>query len=363
MSGPEKTRHLPADPAGIAQAGALLAAGHLVAFPTETVYGLGADARSAEAVAGIYRAKGRPSSNPLIVHVADLAGAEALGVFGPAARRLADAFWPGPLTLVVPLRPEAGLAPAITAGRETVGLRVPAGPVAPALLAAAGCPVAAPSANPSGRVSPTEAAHVLDPITGLGGRIAAVLDGGPTAVGLESTIVAADGGPLRLLRPGGVPLDVLEDAAGEPIAVSQAAGPATGLATGHDDTASATARPRPAPSAEAGIAFEAPGMMESHYAPTARLRLAASAPRVGEAWLGFGPDPDGAGAAPARLNLSEAGDRAEAAHRLFACLRRLDAMLAERGAPDATIAVAPIPDTGLGRAINDRLARAAAPRR
>ncbi|MEM9765042.1 MAG: L-threonylcarbamoyladenylate synthase [Pseudomonadota bacterium] len=332
------TRHISADAAGIAEAARLLAEGHLVAFPTETVYGLGADARSAEAVAGIYRAKGRPSSNPLIVHVADLRMAETFGIFDAAMRRLAERFWPGPLTMVVPLREASALAPAITAGRETVGLRVPASPVALALIRQAGCPVAAPSANPSGRVSPTEAEHVLDPDTGLGGRIAAVLDGGPTPVGLESTIVAAGRGAsasLRLLRPGGLSLEALEAAAGALLA--QPTAPVE------------TAAPE---------GLEAPGMMASHYAPRARLRLAAAAPEPGEAWLGFGADPAAAADAIAARNLSEAADLDEAAQRLFSSLRALDTDLGEGG----TIAVAPIPDRGLGRAINDRLARAAAPR-
>ncbi|MEL6480256.1 MAG: L-threonylcarbamoyladenylate synthase [Pseudomonadota bacterium] len=335
----DTTRHLAADAAGIAEAARLLAEGRLVAFPTETVYGLGADARSADAVAGIYRAKGRPSTNPLIVHVPDLAVAETFGEFDASLRRLAERFWPGPLTLVVPLREGSALAPAITAGRSTVGLRVPASPVALALLAEAGCPVAAPSANPSGRVSPTEARHVLDPETGLGGRIAAVLDGGPTPVGLESTIVAAGcpvGAPLRLLRPGGLALEALEAAAGAPLVL-----PAATL----DGDA-------------ARDGLEAPGMMASHYAPRARLRLGASAPEPGEAWLGFGADPAAAAEAITARNLSEAADLNEAARRLFASLRALDTDLGAGG----TIAVAPIPDIGLGRAINDRLARAAAPR-
>ncbi|MEL6765893.1 MAG: L-threonylcarbamoyladenylate synthase [Pseudomonadota bacterium] len=333
------TLHLMADAEGVTTAAALLAAGQLVAFPTETVYGLGADAGSADAVAGIYRAKGRPSNNPLIVHVADLAMAETLGVFDASTRLLAARFWPGPLTLVVPLRLPTPLAPAITAGRETVGLRVPASAVARALIAGAGCPVAAPSANPSGRVSPTEAAHVLDPETGLGGRIAAVLDGGATPVGLESTIVAAAsaaGAPLRLLRPGGLPLEALEEALGASFA--------------RDDAAESPAL---------GEAYEAPGMMASHYAPRARLRLAAAGPGPGEAWLGFGPDPKAAACAIARSTLSATGDLEEAAQCLFASLRMLDAQLG----PGAVIAVAPVPDEGLGRAINDRLARAAAPRR
>ncbi|MBP7000460.1 L-threonylcarbamoyladenylate synthase [Amaricoccus sp.] len=313
---------LPADPDGVRAAAHLLAAGALVAFPTETVYGLGADARSDRAVAGIFAAKGRPAFNPLIVHVAGVAAAAPLAELGPEALALAERFWPGPLTLVVPRRPDAGLAAAVTAGLGSVALRAPAHPLARALLDAFGGPLAGPSANPSGTVSPTTAAHVLE---GLGGRIAAVLDGGPCPVGVESTIVGlADGAP-RLLRPGGLPVEAIEAALGRPLA-------------------------------GAGQGITAPGQLASHYAPRAALRLGAAAPEPDEAWLGFGPGPVG----DPGLNLSEAGDLDEAAARLFACLRDLDALAAAAGR--ARIAVARIPEAGLGRAINDRLRRAAAPR-
>lgn len=311
---PRETRLLTADPAGIAAAAAVLAAGGTVAFPTETVYGLGADAREGRAVAGIYAAKDRPSFNPLIVHVASLADARALAVFDDQAEALAQAFWPGPLTLVLPLRPDAGLSDLVTAGLATVGLRMPAHPVALALLAAFGGPVAAPSANPSGRISPTSAAHVA---AGLTGRIDAILDGGGCAVGLESTIVAP-GQPPRLLRPGGIPAEALADCLNQPLAP-----PATD-------------------------AIAAPGMMESHYAPAARVRLNATEAQPGEWLIGFG-------GVVGNETLSATGDLAEAAAALFATLHRADAT-------GRQIAVAPIPDRGLGRAINDRLRRAAAPR-
>ncbi len=307
------TDRLDPDEDGVARAAAALAAGLLVAFPTETVYGLGADARNGRAVAALYAAKGRPSFNPLIVHVADLAQARALAEFDQDALRLAEAFWPGPLTLVLPLRPDAGLSDLVTAGLSGVGLRLPAHPLAVRLLAAAGVPVAAPSANPSGRISPTTADHVLD---GLDGRIAAVLDGGACPVGVESTIVATGAAP-RLLRPGGLPVEAIEACLGVPLE-----GP--------------------------GIGIEAPGQMASHYAPRAAVRLNASAARGDELMLGFG-------GVEGDLNLSAAGDLAEAAAGLFAALRTLD----QSGRP---IAVAPIPEHGLGRAINDRLRRAAAPR-
>lgn len=319
----EKTVTLTADAAGIARAAALLRAGGLVAFPTETVYGLGADARDARAVAGIFAAKGRPRFNPLIVHVADTAAARAIADFDARAERLSGAFWPGALTLVLPLRAGAGIADLVTAGGSSVAVRVPDHPVAQALLAAFGGPLAAPSANPSGRVSPTTAAHVLE---GLSGRIAAVVDGGPCPLGLESTIVGLTGPEARLLRPGGLPAEIIEQALGGSLAP-------------------------PAPDA----APEAPGMLASHYAPDAALRLDADAPRPGEVWLGFGP-----GAAAADINLSTSGDMTEAAARLFAALREIDALARARGA--ATVAVSPVPCHGLGRAINDRLARAAAPR-
>jgi L-threonylcarbamoyladenylate synthase len=305
---------LKADPAGIAKAAALLRSGALVAFPTETVYGLGADARKGEAVAAIYEVKGRPSFNPLIVHVADTAAAKSLVVWSDTADRLAQAFWPGPLTLVLPLRDEHGLSTLVTAGLPTVALRVPADPVAQALLHAVSGPVAAPSANPSGRISPTTAAHVA---TGLGDRIAAILDNGSCRVGVESTIVGLEGVPT-LLRAGGLPVEDIEACLGVPLVQAE--------------TDSITA----------------PGQMLSHYAPKARLRLDATVPEEGEVMLGFGP-------MPCDVNLSASGDLREAAANLFDCLHRLDAT----GRP---IAVAPVPRHGLGLAINDRLARASAPR-
>jgi L-threonylcarbamoyladenylate synthase len=321
----DTTETLAPDAAGIARAAALLAEGRLVAFPTETVYGLGADARNGAAVAGIFAAKGRPRFNPLILHLADLDAARAIAEFGPAAEALAGAFWPGPLSLVLPLKAGAGVSELATAGLATVALRVPAHPVARALLRAFGGPVAAPSANPSGKVSPTTAAHVLD---GLGGRIAAVIDAGPCPVGVESTILRVDAAGAVLLRPGGLPVEALEAALGGPLARGGAA-------------------PVSPP--------EAPGQLASHYAPEAALRLDAAAPEPGEVWLGFGP-----GAREADINLSPAGDLVEAAARLFAALRDIDALAAARGA--RRVAVSPVPETGLGLAINDRLRRAAAPR-
>ncbi len=313
------TARLSPDAAGLDRAAALLATGDCVAFPTETVYGLGADARRDDAVAGIYAAKARPAHNPLIVHVPDTAAAAALAELTDAARTLAAAFWPGPLTLVLPLRQGAGLSRHVTAGLDSVALRVPAAPVAQALLRRCGLPLAAPSANPSGRISPTTADHVL---AGLSGRIAAVIDGGPCAVGVESTILDLTGAP-RLLRPGGIAPEDLSRVLGVTIATA----PVT------DDAAPV-----------------APGMLASHYAPRARVRLDAASAAPGEVLLGFGP------VAGAALNLSPAGDLAEAAAGLFAALHRLDT----DGA--TAIAVSPIPDFGLGRAINDRLRRAAAPR-
>ncbi|MBB4022703.1 MULTISPECIES: L-threonylcarbamoyladenylate synthase [Actibacterium] len=316
------TETLKADPQGLARAAELLARGGLVAFPTETVYGLGADARDDTAVARIFEAKGRPRFNPLIVHLPDIAAARRIALFPDAAERLAGAFWPGPLTLVLPLRPDAGLSPLVTAGNDTVALRLPAHAVARALLVRFGGPVAAPSANPSGKVSPTRAEHVAE---GLAGRIEAVLDGGACDVGLESTIVGigADGA-ATLLRPGGLPVEVIEDCLGHPLA-----------RRGED------------------AAISAPGQLGSHYAPEAGIRLEARAPRAGELWLGFGPGCEGAA-----MNLSPGGDLVEAAANLFHHLRAMDA-LAQTG---QVIAVAPIPEHGLGRAINDRLRRAAAPR-
>lgn len=312
------TMILSQDDAGIAKAASLLAAGELVAFPTETVYGLGGDARSDLAVARIYEAKGRPSFNPLIVHLADLAAVERIATLGPKARDLAQAFWPGPLTLVLPLRDGSGISPLVTAGLPTVAVRIPAHPLAQALLRAFGDPVAAPSANPSGRISPTRADHVIQ---GLSGRIAAVLDGGPCAVGLESTIVLADPDPV-LLRPGGVPVEALEACLGER------------LTLGGD-----------------GVKPTSPGQLASHYAPEAALRLNATSAAPGEILVGFGP-------VKGPLTLSETGDLIEAATRLFHALREADTL----AGPQGRIAFAPIPETGLGRAINDRLRRAAAPK-
>jgi L-threonylcarbamoyladenylate synthase len=310
----------PVDPL-VQAAAAALRRGELVAFPTETVYGLGADARSPAAVAKVFAAKGRPATHPLIVHVRDLQAARPLARAWPeAALRLAARFWPGPLTLV--LRRGNGVPPAVTGGQDTVALRVPAHPVAQAVLAAAGRPIAAPSANRSGRISATSAGHAL---ADLEGRIDAVLDAGPTAVGVESTIVACLDGSPRLLRPGGVPRAAIEQVLGRPLIVA----------------------------GEAGHGPIAPGMLASHYAPAARMRLDADGPREGEAWLGFGPE---AREHPASLNLSPTGDLSEAAANLFGAMRRLD----ETGC--GVIAVAPIPDEGLGEAINDRLRRAAAPR-
>jgi L-threonylcarbamoyladenylate synthase len=312
------TLTLSPDEAGILQAVALLRQGDLVAFPTETVYGLGGDARSDAAVAGIYAAKGRPSFNPLILHVPDLAAAEEIAVVGSHARKLAAAFWPGPLTLVLPLRDGAGISPLVTAGLATVAIRVPAHALAQRLLQAFGGPVAAPSANPSGRVSPTQAGHVLD---GLSGRIAAVLDGGACQVGLESTIVLADPEPI-LLRPGGVPVEALEPVLGKPLG--------TGVSEGKPT---------------------APGQLASHYAPEASLRLDATTAQNGEVLVGFGP-------VKGALSLSETGDLVEAASCLFGLLRKADQL----AGPGGRIAFAPVPETGLGRAINDRLRRASAPR-
>jgi L-threonylcarbamoyladenylate synthase len=328
----QTTEILAPDKAGIARAAEILREGRLVAFPTETVYGLGGDARDDHAVAAIFDAKGRPQFNPLIVHVADLEAAERLVWLNKAARKLAQAFWPGPLTLVAQRRADSGISRLASAGLRTLAVRVPAHPLARALLAAFGGPLAAPSANASGQISPTAAEHVME---SLGGRIAAVLDGGPCAVGLESTIIGFGGGHPVLLRPGGLTLDAIEAVLGEPVAANPAP---------------------PAQAEDAAPAVTAPGQLASHYAPNATLRLNADRPQPGEAWLGFGIDPDGiAGAA---LNLSVEGDLAEAATNLFAHLRRLDLLLGGRG----TIAVARIPKHGLGLAINDRLTRAAAER-
>ena len=319
-----------ADPEAIARGVRCLAGGGLVAFPTETVYGLGVDATNGDAVARLYVAKGRPAFNPLIAHVADLAAARALGRLDAEAERLAAAFWPGPLTLVVPRAPTCNVSELATAGLDTIALRVPDHPVAHALLVAFGRPVVAPSANRSGHVSPTTAAHVL---VDLGGRIDLIIDGGPTPIGVESAIVACVGGAPQLLRPGGVARERIEQALGHELAQT------------------------PAPVGSTDEAPLAPGMLSAHYAPRSRLRLGAKRVRPDEALLAFGPAlAEGAGAAAAVLNLSEEGDLIEAAANLFAYLRELDACGAH------AIAVMPVPDEGLGAAINDRLRRAAGPR-
>ncbi|NJC05981.1 L-threonylcarbamoyladenylate synthase [Sphingomonas kaistensis] len=304
----KRTEIRPFGPQAIADAAALIRAGQTVAVPTETVYGLAADATNARAVARIYEAKGRPSFNPLIVHVPDLAAAARLGQLSEEARALAEQHWPGPLTLVVPLAPDSPVASLVTAGLPTIALRVPAHPAMRALLEASGRPLAAPSANASGRISPTRAEHVL---ASLEGRIALVIDGGPSAHGLESTIVAFTGGAPRLLRPG-------------PIEIPEAA------------------------LVEASL-VEAPGMLASHYAPAKPLRLNATDRRQGEWLIGFGE-------VGGDVSLSPSGNLGEAAARLFDLLHQADA------GPRPAIAVAPVPDIGVGRAINDRLARAAAPR-
>jgi L-threonylcarbamoyladenylate synthase len=309
----------------IAAAAAALRAGELVAIPTETVYGLAADAGNARAVAAIFLAKGRPRFNPLIVHVASLDAARAIAVIAGDAERLARAFWPGPLSLVVPKRAEAAVADLVTAGLDTIAIRVPSHPVAQALLAAFGGPLAAPSANLTGHVSPTTAAHV---VADLGDSVSIVLDAGPTPVGMESTIVGLADGPPTLLRPGGVARADIEAILGRRLA---------------------------APVVEPSAPL-APGMLISHYAPKASLRLNVSEVRPGEALMAFGRTlPAGAEKAIATVNLSPAGDVVEAATRFFAALRELDRTA-------GAIAVMPIPEAGLGEAINDRLRRAAAPR-
>ena len=323
----ETTTHvLKPDAAGLDAAARMLAAGGLVAFPTETVYGLGADATNGEAIARLYAAKGRPAFNPLIAHVASAPAARKLARFDAFADRLAAAFWPGPLTLVLPKAQRCPVADLATAGLNTIAVRVPSHPVAHALLTAVRGPIVAPSANRSGHVSPTTAAHVRDD---LSGRIDLILDDGPASVGLESTIVACiDAQPL-LLRSGALPRAAIERALGRPLAGGETA------------------------EVEAGEAPLAPGMLSSHYAPSARLRLGATGVEANEALLAFGsPLP---GAMHVR-NLSASGDLVEAAANLFSHLRALDA------AGVHAIAVMPIPQHGLGEAINDRLARAAAPR-
>lgn len=305
----------PADVAGIAAAAAVLRAGGLVAVPTETVYGLAARADSEAAVAAIYRVKGRPDFNPLIVHVADAAQGETLARFDSRARALARAFWPGALTLVLPLRPDARIAPAVTAGLSTIALRCPAHPAMRALLMQSGLALAAPSANRSGQVSPTRAEHVT---ASLGAAAPLVLDGGACPAGIESTIVAlrADGG-WQVLRPGPVSVEQIAAVLGK------------------------------APDVKADGGIEAPGQLASHYAPGKPVRLGAEAAKPDEFHIGFGP-------VSGAISLSPSGDLAEAAARLYECLHQAAA------APQLRVAVAPVPDSGIGAAINDRLRRAAA---
>jgi L-threonylcarbamoyladenylate synthase len=307
MAPQNETRVMPFGPAAIAEAARLVFAGEPVAVPTETVYGLAADATNPAAVDRIYAAKSRPAFNPLIVHVEGQSEAELLGRFSDTARHLAAAHWPGPLTLVVPLAPGSTIAPSVTGGLATIALRCPAHPAMRDLLAATRRPLAAPSANASGGISPTTAAHVL---ASLGGRIPLIVDGGPTERGLESTIVKVEGDKVTLLRPGPLTLE-----AGE----------------------------------AAGRRVEAPGMLASHYAPARPLRLNAQRAEPDEWLIGFGP-------VEGDDSLSASGDLDEAAARLFAALHRADAQAKPR------IAVAPVPEAGIGAAINDRLRRAAAPR-
>ena len=308
-------------PTGIARAAEALRAGRLVAFPTETVYGLGADATNDRAVAAVFAAKDRPSFNPLIVHVSAAEDAETLAQFNAAARTLAETLWPGPLTLILPRKPECSVSLLASAGLDSLAIRVPGHPKARAMLKAAERPVVAPSANPSGRISPTTAQHVVE---GLRGRVDLILAGGRCEVGIESTVLDLSGPRPTLLRPGAVTRDVIEELIG-PIAVSD------------DDPVDGEAR-------------RSPGQLTRHYAPSLPVRLDAGGTEPGEAFLAFGLVL-GSGAT---LNLSPTGDLNEAAANLFAMLRTLDA------GPWSGIAVAPIPEEGLGVAINDRLRRAAA---
>jgi L-threonylcarbamoyladenylate synthase len=326
---PLTTRVSRADAAAVGDAVHCLKAGGLVAFPTETVYGLGADATNSRAIARIYDAKGRPRFNPLIAHVTNAAAAIAMARFNADAATLADAFWPGPLTLVLPKSTDCPVAELATAGLDSIAVRVPRHDVAQKILAAFGKPIVAPSANRSGHVSPTTAGHVL---ADLRGRIELIVDGGATPVGVESTIVACLDEPT-LLRPGGVPREAIEKALNRPLATA------------------------PVESSTEDEAPLAPGMSASHYAPHTPLRLEAQRVEPGEALLAFGPaHVEGAADAKITLNLSPSGDLIEAAANLFSYLRALD------GANAQAIAVMPIPHEGLGEAINDRLARAAAPR-
>lgn len=306
------------DAAGLSDAAATLLGGGLVAFPTETVYGLGADATNGLAVAEIFAAKGRPKFNPLIVHVTDAEQAKEYVTFSPEAEALAAAFWPGPLTLVLPRKVGCRLSPLVSAGLPTVAIRCPAHPIAQALIAQTGVPIAAPSANPSGKVSATTAGHVL---AGLEGRVDIILDGGNADIGVESTVLGFFLHKVVLLRPGGMPRAAIEKIVG-PLAAPQT------------DT------------------IQSPGQMTSHYAPGASVRLGATTVEDGEGLLAFGPNPP---SAEVVRNLSPAGDLTEAAANLFSMLLELDGLVDR-------IAVMPIPGEGLGEAINDRLKRASAPR-
>lgn len=330
-----KTRILPAGTAGTAAAAGVLVRGGLVAFPTETVYGLGADATNATAIAHLYQAKGRPAFNPLIAHVGDLAAARRIARFDAVATALAEAFWPGPLTLVLPKTEGCPVAELATAGLDTVAVRVPAHAIAHDILRALGRPVVAPSANLSGHVSPTTAAHVA---SDLSGRIDLIVDGGPVEVGVESTIVGCFE-RATLLRPGGLPRAEIERVLGHRLDQLPA------------DAESDNGQPL-APG-DGGRPL-APGMLASHYAPHTRVRLNADRIEPGEALLAFGPlSISGVDSAAAVMNLSPGGDLAEAAANLFGYLRALDTRAAR------AIAVMPIPGEGLGEAINDRLRRAA----
>jgi L-threonylcarbamoyladenylate synthase len=325
MSAEPSTRVMKAGAEAVEAGAQCLAAGGLVAFPTETVYGLGADATNGQAIARLYAAKGRPSFNPLIAHVADMAAARRLARFDETAQRLAEAFWPGPLTLVLPKTPDCPVSDLATAGLDSMAVRVPDHSVARQLIAAFGKPIVAPSANRSGHVSPTTAAHVL---ADLRGHVDLVVDGGPTTVGVESTIIACLEEPT-LLRPGGIAREQITKLLGHPL------------------------KEAPLMQAEENEAPLAPGMLASHYAPKARLRLDATSVGADEALLAFGPAVQHSAA---MLNLSLHGNLVEAAANLFSHLRTLDASGAK------AIAVMPVPEQGLGEAINDRLRRAAAPR-
>jgi L-threonylcarbamoyladenylate synthase len=304
----------PYDQTAISRAAELIREGETVAVPTETVYGLAADARTSDAVARIYAAKGRPAFNPLIVHVLDVEMACKFAEMNELARCLAEAFWPGPLTLVLPLRSDAGLSPLVSAGLPTIAIRCPAHRAIRALIETSGAPLAAPSANRSGSISPTNAAHVMK---SLGGRIPLIIDDGPTERGIESTIAAPEEGYIRLLRPGPITAEMLERTAGVPVIIAS------------------------------GETVEAPGQLESHYAPSKPVRLSATTREDGEYMIGFG-------AISGDISLSTSGDLDEAAATMFAALHIADASSAVR------IAVAPIPMGGVGAAINDRLKRASA---